>query len=93
LIVPAKPQGQQIVLGHSFTATIFVTFGLPSVSVPVLSTTSVSTFSIRSRASAFLIKTPSLRAAPHANHDRHRRGQTKGAGQAMIRTLTAAINP
>ena len=39
-------------------AMIDVTAGFPSVSVPVLSITSVSTFSMRSRLSAFLIKTP-----------------------------------
>ena len=52
----------------------------PSVSVPVLSTTSVSTFSMRSSASAFLISTPALRAAPDADHDRHRRGEAQRAG-------------
>ena len=49
-------------------------FGFPSVSVPVLSTTTVSTFSIRSSASAFFTSTPS-RAASDADHDGHRRGQ------------------
>ena len=53
--------------------------GLPSVSVPVLSTTSVSTFSSRSSASAFLISTPGLRAAPDADHDRHRRREAERA--------------
>ena len=38
--------------------------GLPSVSVPVLSTTSVSTFSMRSSASAFLISTPAWAPRP-----------------------------
>ncbi len=37
---------------------IFSTVGLPSVMVPVLSTIRVSTLSIFSRASAFLISTP-----------------------------------
>ena len=55
------------------------TFGLPSVSVPVLSTTSVSTFSIRSSASAFLISTPACGAAADADHDRHRRGEAERA--------------
>ena len=41
-----------------------VTCGLPSVSVPVLSTTSVSTFSMRSSASAFLISTPACAPRP-----------------------------
>ena len=40
------------------------TFGLPSVSVPVLSITSVSTFSMRSSASAFLISTPACAPRP-----------------------------
>ena len=44
-------------------ATTPVRRGLPSVSVPVLSTTSVSTFSIVSSASAFLISTPASRRA------------------------------
>ena len=61
-------------------ATTATTFGLPSVSVPVLSTTSVSTFSMRSSASAFLIRTPALRAAADADHDRHRRGEAERAG-------------
>ena len=40
------------------------TRGLPSVSVPVLSTTSVSIFSKRSSASAFLISTPAVAPLP-----------------------------
>ena len=60
--------------------TTAVTAGLPSVSVPVLSTTSVSTFSMRSSASAFLISTPASRAAPDADHDRHGRRQPERAG-------------
>ncbi len=59
--------------------TTAVTAGLPSVSVPVLSTTSVSTFSRRSSASAFLISTPACGAAADADHDRHRRGQAERA--------------
>ena len=53
--------------------------GLPSVSVPVLSTTSVSTFSSTSSASAFLTSTPGGRAAAGADHDRHRRRQAQRA--------------
>jgi hypothetical protein len=69
-----------------------VTFGLPSVSVPVLSTTRVSTFSRRSSASAFLIRMPALRRAADADHDRHRRGKPSAQGQAMISTVTAATS-
>ena len=53
--------------------------GLPSVSVPVLSTTSVSTFSSTSSASAFFTSTPAGRAAPDADHDRHRRREAERA--------------
>ena len=44
--------------------TTATTRGLPSVSVPVLSTTSVSIFSKRSSASAFLIRTPAVAPLP-----------------------------
>ena len=50
-----KPQ--QTVLGDAAEGPHRHNFGL-AVSVPVLSITSVSTFSNRSKASAFLIKTP-----------------------------------
>ena len=74
-------------------ATIATTFGLPSVSVPVLSTTSVSTFSMRSSASAFLISTPA--AAPRPTPTMIDIGVAKPSaqGQAMISTLTAATRP
>ena len=49
------------VSGNPSAGRMAVTAGLPSVSVPVLSTTSVSTFSMVSRASAFLISTPAGR--------------------------------
>ena len=39
-------------------------FGLPSVNVPVLSTTSVSIFSSVSSASALLIRTPAVAPRP-----------------------------
>ena len=57
-----------------------VSFGLPSVSVPVLSTTSVFTFSMVSSASAFLISTPACSTPSGADHDGHRRGQSQRAG-------------
>ena len=60
----ARREPQQFVLGDAAGRDKRDTFGLPSVSVPVLSTTSVSTFSSRSSASAFLTSTPGLRAAP-----------------------------
>ena len=72
--------------------TIAVTDGLPSVRVPVLSTTRVSTFSITSSASAFLIRTP--RPAPRPTPTMIDMGvaSPSAQGQAMIRTDTATIN-
>jgi hypothetical protein len=49
---------EQLVASNPRAATVRVSEGRPSVRVPVLSTTSVFTFSIRSSASAFLINTP-----------------------------------
>ena len=56
------------------------TFGRPSVSVPVLSTTSVSTFSMRSSASASRMSTPCCAPLADADHDGHRRGQAQRTG-------------
>ena len=54
--------------------------GLPRVSVPVLSTTSVSTAAKVSSASASRTSTPGLRAAPGGRHDRDRRREAERAG-------------
>ena len=72
-------------------ATIWVTDGLPSVRVPVLSTTRVLTFSIRSSASAFLMSTP--RPAPRPTPTMIETGvaSPSAQGQAMMRTATATI--
>ena len=67
--------------------------GLPSVSVPVLSTTSVSTFSNRSSASAFLISTPAVAPLPTPTMIDMGVARPSAQGQAMIRTDTAAISP
>ena len=64
----------------SVAGTIAVTAGLPSVSVPVLSITRVSTFSIRSSACGVADQDAGLRAAPDADHDRHRRRKPERAG-------------
>ena len=69
------------------------TFGLPSVSVPVLSTTSVSTFSMRSSASAFLISTPICAPRPTPTMIDIGVASPSAQGQAMISTLTAATRP
>ncbi len=65
--------------------------GAASVRVPVLSTTRVVTFSIRSSASAFLISTP--RPAPRPTPTMIDMGvaRPRAQGQAMIRTATATI--
>ena len=51
----------------------------PPSSVPVLSTTSVSTCSRRSSASAFLTRTPRGAPASGPDHDRHRRREAERA--------------
>ena len=67
--------------------------GLPSVSVPVLSTTSVSTFSNRSSASAFLISTPDCAPRPTPTMIDIGVASPSAHGQAMISTETAATRP
>ena len=69
-----------------------MTLGLPSVRVPVLSTTSVSTFSIRSRASADLIRTPMPAPLPTPTPIDIGVARPSAQGQAMITTETAAIS-
>ena len=69
------------------------TFGLPSVRVPVLSTTRVSTFSMRSSASAFLISTPAWAPRPTPTMIDIGVASPSAQGQAMISTLTAATRP
>ena len=54
--------------------------GLPTVRVPVLSMTRVSTLRKASSASASRISTPGAGAAAGGDHDRHRRGEAEGAG-------------
>jgi hypothetical protein len=63
--------------------------GLPSVSVPVLSTTRVSTFSRISRASAFLMSTPARAPRPTPTMMAIGVARPKAQGQAMMRTATA----
>ena len=71
-------------------AASVVTLGLPSVSVPVLSTTSVSTLAKRSSASAFLIRTPAWAPRPVPTMIDIGVARPSAQGQAMIRTETAA---
>ena len=64
-------------------------FGFPSVRVPVLSTTKVSTFSRISKASAFLINTPSVAPRPTPTMIDIGVASPKAQGQAMMSTATA----
>src|SRR5258708_5307213 len=72
---------------------IDTTLGLPSVSVPVLSTTRVSIFSIRSSASAFWMRAPAGAPRPTPTMIDIGVASPSAHGQAMIRTLTAATSP
>ena len=72
---------------------IATTLGLPSVNVPVLSSTSVSTLSMRSSASAFLISTPSCAPRPTPTMIDIGVARPSAQGQAMISTVTAATRP
>src|SRR3954462_8556723 len=71
--------------------TILVTLGLPSVSVPVLSTTSVSTLRSTSIASAFLNSTPVVAPLPVATMIDIGVARPSAHGQAMINTATALM--
>ena len=73
--------------------TTAVTAGLPSVSVPVLSTTRVSTFSMRSSASAFLMSTPAWAPRPTPTMIDIGVARPSAHGQAMMSTATAATRP
>ena len=72
---------------------ICCTLGLPSVRVPVLSTISVSTFSISSKPSASLINTPSRAPRPIPTITEIGVANPKAQGQAMMSTDTAATKP
>ena len=71
-------------------ASIATTSGRPSVSVPVLSTTIVSTFSSRSSASACFTSTPSDAPRPVPTMIAIGVARPSAHGHAMISTATAA---
>ena len=89
----ARGQAQDLGLVKPSAGTTAVTAGLPSVSVPVLSTTSVSTFSMRSSASAFLISTPAWAPRPTPTMIDIGVASPSAHGQAMMSTATAATSP
>ena len=88
----ARGKPQQRVLVEILRRHDGESFGLPSVSVPVLSTTRVSTFSMRSRASAFLIRMPACAARPTPTMIDIGVARPSAQGQAMISTVTAATS-
>ena len=71
------------------TGEVEVTRGLPSVSVPVLSTTRVSTFSKSSSASALRMRTPAEAPRPVPTITAIGVARPKAQGQATISTATA----
>ena len=89
----ARSQAQHFGSVNPGPGTTDVTAGLPSVSVPVLSTTSVSTFSMRSSASAFLISTPAWAPRPTPTMIDIGVASPSAHGQAMMSTATAATSP
>ena len=86
--IAATPSTSSSVCGAM--AKIEVRRGFPSVRVPVLSTTSVSTFSRRSSASAFLISTPCSAPRPVPTMIDIGVARPRAHGQAMMSTATAA---
>src|SRR4029079_15888162 len=72
------------------TASTRTTVGAPSVTVPVLSRTTVSTSPARWRISPPLIKSPSSAPRPVATITAVGTARPIAQGQAMIRTETAA---
>ena len=72
--------------------TIPTTFGLPSVSVPVLSITSVSMRSSRSSACASRIRMPECAPRPTPTMIDIGVARPSAQGQAMINTVTAATS-
>ena len=66
-----------------------MSLGLPSVSVPVLSTTSVVTFSRRSSASAFFTSTPTCAPRPTPTMIDIGVASPRAHGHAMMSTATA----
>ena len=80
------------VASSRFDAVIVVTnWGLPSVRVPVLSTTKVSMWRSSSMASAFLNNTPTVAPLPVAVMTDIGVAKPSAQGQAMMSTATALM--
>ena len=76
----ARRKAQQLIFGERAAWPDRDEAGVPSVSVPVLSTTSVSTCLQALERFGVLDQHARLRAAADADHDRHRRCQSERAG-------------
>ena len=89
-VFEARRQAQQIVaLSRPAAGSTATSLGLPSVSVPVLSTTMVVTFSSISSASAFRISTPASAPRPVPTMIDIGVARPSAHGHAMISTATA----
>ena len=86
------PSANTVASSKPSAGTTATTRGLPSVKVPVLSTTSVSIFSKRSSASASLISTPAVAPLPTPTMIDIGVARPSAQGQAMITTETAATS-
>ena len=92
-LVEAGGQAQHLVLAEPGAATARSKAGLPSVSVPVLSTISVSTLRRFSIAAASRNSTPCVAPRPVATMIDIGVARPSAQGQAMISTATALIRP
>ena len=85
-------EAQHLVLVKPGAVSTPVSVGLPSVRVPVLSTTSVSTEARRSSAAALRTSTPACAPRPVATMIEIGVASPSAQGQAMMSTLTAATS-
>ena len=88
-----RREAQDLILALSRQQNQRAKCGLPSVKVPVLSTTNVSIFSRTSNASAFLINTPAVAPRPTPTMIDIGVAKPSAQGQAMISTATALSSP
>src|SRR3546814_11646680 len=79
-------------LWSEFTLTTFSTYGLPSLTVPVLSITNTSIASISTSAAAFLINTPDFAPFPTPTMTDIGAARPRAQGQALIRTAISFTN-
>ena len=92
-LVQARRQSQHLVVGDPRRATTRSNAGRPSVSVPVLSTISVSTLRRFSMAAASRNSTPCVAPRPVATMIDIGVASPSAQGQAMISTATALTRP